>query len=416
MSPVNAGGAGPTGTSAKSSLSKRPRGRPRGAARGYLTEALASAKPRQITDRLTSFALHDAALGSMAIFRPGQKEDSPTPSQFLDTKSASANLSGYIVRLPRLIDKRHDVPLEMAVVVPFRVGCYEEDLLLSLLCLAAAGTVEGSALSRLLMADGELIVPETAAYEREQLNFAPIPPLVSEYAAASPDMSVVSGPFFRVRLPSTTVLRQWRGRDNVRVLESMLSCLERLSMISYYVRRSDGNTANQWGGLGLLRYTYDPTAQDGRDLTVSFPERLVVAMLGYEQDGKRQRNRYTRIELAERFALGMDTARLLHRQLSIAVWKPESTAPAGRRGPNSPLDRVPVSEKFFMDQFVEMLWGQPVSSLSNEVQRGYRKTVRLALVEIAGLPDWRISENEATGKIVVQRLITRAVLSAAADA
>lgn len=413
-----ASGTKPPAAAIIPTIAKRGRGRPRGAVRGHLAKALAAAKPIETTDRLTSYALHDSVLGSMAIFRPGQMEESLTPSQFLDAGANSADLSGYIVRLPRLIDKRHEAPLEMAVVVPTRVGYLEEDLLLCLLSVAAAGTVEGSTLSKLLMADGELIVPSTPAYRREQIRFQPTPPLVNEYTSGAPDLSVVTGPFFRIRLPSTTVLRQWRGRDNVRVLEAMLRCLERLSMISYYVRRADGNAGSQWGGLGLLRFAYDPTAEDGRDLTVSFPERLVVAMLGFERDGRRHRNRFTRIELSERFALCLDTARLLHRQLSIAVWKPEEQAPdrARRRGPKPANERIPVFETFFLDQLIEMLWGHPVANLPAEVLRGYRKTLRDALVELAGLQDWTIDENEATGRITVRRVITRGAALHAVDA
>jgi hypothetical protein len=93
---------------------------------------------------------------------------------------------------------------------------------------------------------------------------------------------------------------------------------------------------------------------------------LVIAMLGVELNGKLQRNRYSRIELSERFALNLDTARLLHRQLSIAVWKPEDQT-AGqprRRGPKPANERIAVRDVFFTDQLVEMLWGHPVAEIS----------------------------------------------------
>lgn len=419
MSPakVGAGIKKPAALSKIPTIAKRGPGRPRGAVRGYLAKALEAAPAIQTAERITAYALHDAALGSMAIFRPGQVEEGRTPGQFLDTGANSVDISGYIVRLPRLIDKRHEVPLEMAVVVPTRVGYVEEDLLLCLLSVAAAGTITGSTLSKLLMADGEMIVPTSEGYREEQLLFQPAPPLIHEYVSNTPDLSVVTGPFFRVRVPSSTVLRQWRGRDNVRVLEAMLRSLERLAMISYYVRRADGNTGRQWGGLGLLRFSYDPTAADGRDLTVSFPERLVIAMLGVEINGELKRNRYSRIELSERFALNLATARLLHRQLSIAVWKEDKTAgQPRRRGPKPANERIAVKDSFFTDQLVEMLWGRPVAETPIEVLRGYRKTIRDALLELAGLPDWTITEDEATGRITVRRVITRGAALHAAEA
>lgn len=428
--------------SATRSAPARSPGRPAKAKAGALASALqgakAKAKPR-LPERITEYALQDAGIGRMPIFRPMPLDETSEVDRFLYETGVDAPLSvgftGYAVRLPGVFvrDKAlaeqgypDGLPISLVAICPFGASVADEDLLFLLLCFAALGS-SNRPRGRMLDVFSQFVLSQSpeamASDDAFQIDVKPhlADEVVSEFIQGGrQDQSVVEGHRLLIRCRSEILLREWLGRSDSYAAMQLRRSLGRLGAISYLARRMGGNALGEWGGLKLLRYEHDYNATDGRDLTVEFSPRLTCAMFGLvSAEGQRVRNAYARINLRERFSLSRGLPRTLHRLLSVEVWEPQSKSGRGR-----PKKGVTIAQRdYYLDPLVEALWGPveeetrrrrrrkprpEIDAIEREeaqtLLRGRRRNVTEALVEIATkLPGWKITEHPLSGRITVER-------------
>lgn len=397
-------------TLAESGIPLRKRGRPSKAATGSVGRKITQSKdlaPLIPPARITEFALHDRGIAMLPVFRPVRTDNDPTDlASWLASTRQGTDLKGYAVRMPVLSDKRLGCDIELAVVCPTPVGAAEEDLLVVLHSIGVQGARRER--GKRLDVTGSLLDPGSAAYVRAREAFEPEDAgITTEYLTGSRDETVIGGPLYRIRCSRTTLVREWRNRDDGDAPLQLMRSLQRLAAISYFARRVGYgvNTSDAWGGMRLLRFKFTEGASDGRDLTIWFSERLTQAMLGFVgPDGSRDRNGHVRLNLEERFALPRGTPRLLHRYVSVTCWEREEGKKRGRPSKRKP-QQVTATRDYTIDHLVEALWGPCDPTRDKGDRRDKRKPVVDALVEIGRLPGWAIREDPIKKTIVVTRKV-----------
>lgn len=406
-------------------------------ARAMQREKEAGAKAKAaLSERMTEYAFQDAGFGKLPIFRPTAPEQASEIDLLFDNASTgltdtvtSVALNGYAVRLPGLTIKDKTLadegypdglPIALVAICPFGASIADEDLLMVLLCLGVLGSSDKQRAKLLDMSSQFVLSRSAEARETDsqfEVDFANHlhHEIVAEFVrGGAQDQSVVEGHRFRIRCRTEILLREWLGRSDLYASVQLRRSLARLSSISYLARRAGGNAYGEWGGLKLLRYAINPEAHDGRDLTVEFSPRLVVAMFGLvTNENKRVRNAYARMNLRERFALPRGIPRRLHSLLSVEVWEQRKRPRRGR-----PSKIQTATREFHPDPLVDAIWGPPEEASRRRrradrvemerqdalhLLRSRRQDLMQAFLEIARLPGWSISENPISGTIKVTR-------------